>query len=329
MSLRNPDNGNIINGSSTVDSAFRSQRYRRCFVDEGTMIRQFRELMDSIGSVSNANCSAATPRGSAHHFARMWHGDVVGITRWGDPEPKPGWLGVLCTADMDPRKDAAWHERNRPPGLMTPEQYAQEVLVDFTASAPGQIWPEWGEHLVYDWDEWTEVEPYLGRAQIIEAWDFGVSPSLTAVVWAAYVKQTDTLYLLDYRSWHATAADEIARDVGEAGWYCDSCPGGRKPDLRVGDEAMRIRDPMLRSWRKHLAQHGIYLASRHMRSREESIMRIRQKIRQERILAAPTCARRRSTLPSLVDSISQYKRAVRTSNPLRPQPPCRLLANHR
>ncbi len=325
MSARNPDNGNVIMGSSTSGSAFRSRRQRRVFYDEASMPHDgiMLPVMRSLQSVSRALCLVATPNGW-NHFARMIHGEIVQTTRWGDPLPKYGWMHVRCTWDMDPRNTPEWFERTKI--LMTDEEFAQEINISYEASTPGRIWPEFSQDdHVYDWDQWDDVKRYLLRGVLYEAWDFGTGPSLTCVVWA--LEHKDAVYLLDYRGWSGATPDQIAKDVGEAGYYSSYNPQGRKPTHRIGDPAMMIRGAFQRTWQDHLAEHGIRLSWRHTESREDSIYRVRKAIinsaeaaadEDEALVAAgaqlhcaPACGRRHKPgIPTLVESMLHYRRRL-------------------
>jgi hypothetical protein len=314
MRLIHPSNGNVIVGSSTVDSAFRSRRYRRVFVDEAVAIRDLSSLLDSTSSVSNADVVGSSVKGRANHFARMWFGKAVNTTDWGSKNPRLGWLKLLITPDMDPRCTPEWHARER--ARRTEEGYNQEILVDFSASAPGRIWPEWDDSFVYGKAQWeSEIQHLLRGAVVYEAWKLGIAPSTTAVVWAAYLPRHDLLYLLDYRIWSDEPVDRVVGDVGAAGWYCAANAEGRRPAHRVSGVAIEHDKSMQQTWARNLAKHDIVLRARKA-AREESIMRIRQAIIDEKIFASPRCDEQRGSLPTLVEAIENYARRTRVSNPL-------------
>jgi hypothetical protein len=312
MVLYNPLNGNVIAGTSTSTSAFRSRRYRRVFFDEvaalldGDLIR----VMKSINMVSRAPALVSTPDGRGH-FSRIALGEVVTTTEWGDPEPQLGWMRYQCTPDMDPRKtdDVMARERAR----LTQDEQEQELYGSFDAGAVGRIWPEFSrDDHVYDWEQWPQTHREIrqaGRWSLWESWDFGISASLTAVAWA--LEQAGVLYLLDYRCWMSATPATIAKDVAEAGYATADNPGGIKPDYRVGDPAMSIKNQLQGSWKLYLAEHGIRLqAMAQNESREASVMRVRNAIIDGRLFCAPACAKRipGTSLPTLVDSIINYSR---------------------
>jgi hypothetical protein len=312
MMLYNPTNGNVIAGTSTGGSAFRSRRYRRVFFDEAAAVENnlMVSIMRAINMVSRAPCLLSSPGGGP--FERIVKGEDVQTTEWGDPDPKLGWLRYQCTHDMDPRKTADVLARES--ARMTHEEAQQELYGSFDAHTIGKIWPEFNrdEH-VYSWEQWPDEYRAImqaGRWSLWEAWDFGVNPSLSAVVWA--IELAESLYLLDYRCWVNATPETIAKDVAAAGYFTRHSPQGRKPDYRVGDPAMNLRVQINGSWRDFMREQGIDLQSMpNNESREASVMRVRKAIIDGRLYCAPACGVRHDRrMPTLVDSLVNYKRMV-------------------
>lgn len=324
MVLTNPDNGGAITGQSTDPDAVRGERAKRCYIDEANSIPWLEELMTAIHRVGPA-ALVSSVKGMGTHFARLTHGRVARVLEHGAHVGRPGWVKVRLHYSQRPDRDPttaagrAWVAATRP--SYTPEGWAQEMEIDYASSQPGRIW---GEHFsparhVLSPARWRELQPALTGARLIEGWDFGSGPALTAVVWALHVEANDTLYLLDYRQFHAATDAQVEREVAAAGYRTRSNPGGRLPDLRVGDIAGSIGAVRMHggrkvnpvgSWIANLRDRGIEIHGRQLRV-EDAISRVDQALRDGRLLLAPRCAQARGELPSLVETFEQYSRETR------------------
>jgi hypothetical protein len=322
MLLINRDNGNVIAGSTTTTSAFRSRRYARVFIDEGAAIPLLFELLKSINDVTPAVWIVSTPNGM-NDFGRLVHGKYGRVRKYGDPaDDGVGWIHYRVTHDMDPRKTDAWLETQKAERSDT--EIAQELLVDYEASDErARIWPEFKRrrHMLTD-DEWrNDIGPFLDGATIIEGWDFGSGPSLTAVVWCAHFPSEDILAVIDYRAWTQALPVDIARDVIAAGWYAKvpkgnvlglpPMSGGRLPNLRVGDPAMEQTESDQRSWRKRMRDYGIHIKGKR-RTLARALLHMRERLGAGKIVFSPRCDERRpgmkKRIPTLVESVQGYKR---------------------
>lgn len=314
--LYNERTQSVIVGSKTVVDAFRGQRHKRDIVDEGASVPKFGDVLKSLDDVSPAPWVISTPKGRGNHFARLVHGEGVETHKFG--ESGLGWCHYRMHYSQHPERDPKteqgqrWMEAEK--AKRTPEAWSQEQEIDYQASAPGRIWPEWNDLThIYPADLWRAEQEVLHGAPIWEGWDFGSGPSLTAVVWAAYLESVDRLYLLDYRVWREADYETVARDVAAAGWRTIYSPDGRVPYRRVGDIAGKARGADQQSWLTHLDSCGIKIAGLSMPGETVRAL-IRIKIREERILGAPQIARRypgqQHGTPTLAESISQYRRAT-------------------
>lgn len=309
-----PITGSTIIGQTTTGDAFRGHRLKRVLVDEAAHIPQMDTILTSISGATDAPSMASSVRGKGGAFAQVAHSESVECRSFRDPDGH-GWRKLRLHYSSDPRRDESWAEAKK--ATMTPEAWAQEYEIDYAASVPGRIWPEFDEsrHIYNGHDEWMceyGPGPFISQARLIEGWDFGSGESLTAVVWAYYLPSTDSLYLRDYRVWKEKRYDEIARDIAAAGYVCARNPGGISPDSRLGDVAGRARGSDQRSWIMNLRDEGIDIQGRMVRHQEALFDRMRIAFSKDRILLHPDCAVRHSRgLPTLAESISQYRRDIR------------------
>lgn len=307
--LVNPRNGSVILGAATTPDLFRGGRHDRVFVDEGASIRELRKVMESIDEVGPA-IVVSTPKGMGNHFARLIHGTSgAAVVPKGSSEP--GAVHLRYHYRLDPRKDAAWKRAKQ--AELTAEAWAQEYEIDYRASAPGRIWPEFDRTIhVLSQDEWEELLSggLLRRAPVFEGWDFGSGRSLTAVAWFAYIESLDRLILLDYRQWQEKRFKTVAEDVGAAGYFCSFNPRGKRPEDRVGDIAGKARDSDGRSWMSNLSDCGIDIFGQSMSHGgiTNAIATIREAITDGRFVLAPSCVERRDPdLPSAAEVLEQYR----------------------
>jgi len=297
----------VIMGSTTVDGGWRGPRMRRIWVDESAWIPAMREILTSIEGATDAPVLISSVAGKGNAFYQVEQGEGRQTQDVG--EVGDGWIRMFLHYKDNPSKDAEWVTIKR--AGMTAEAWAQEYEGDYSASAPGRIWPEFrSDKHVLRKKEWRNV---LNRAdeggwEIIEGWDYGVS-SLTAAVWGLFDRAGDVLYLADYGSWRECRIDQIAKDVGAYGWACSFNEEGIEPHRRVGDPAGANRDSMLTSPVANLAQYAIRVQSQRIKNGSALRDMIRLKIAEDRVRLAPGCAERKNkALPSLSDCFEQYRR---------------------
>jgi hypothetical protein len=302
-----PLSGAVIMGSTTVDGGWRGPRMRRIWVDEAAWIPAMREILTSIEGATDAPVLISSVAGKGNTFYQVEQGEGRQTTDLG--VAGDGWVRMRLHYSDNPSKDAEWVSIKR--SGMTAEAWAQEFECDYSASAPGRIWPEYrADKHVLSRGEWRRV---LARAEeqgweILEGWDYGVS-SLTATVWGVYDRSGDVLYLADYGSWRERRIDEIAQDVGAYGWACSFNPDGIEPDRRVGDPAGQSRDSMLHSPVSNLAEYAIRVQPQRIKNGRALRDMIRLKIAEDRVRLAPGCAvRKDKALPSLSECLEQYRR---------------------
>lgn len=314
--LKNLDTGAAIHGSRTVPDAFRGRRHVRTLVDEGAAVPKLHKIMASLHDVTEAPVVVSTPQGRGNHFARIVHGEAGDVAVF--PRDGVGWAHIRLHYSNHPQRipgtpeGDAWKRREQ--AKRTNEEWQQEQECNYTATAPGRIWPEFDRGTdVLDAETWAAVQRWIPHMRIIEAWDFGSGESLTAVVWAGYLKANDTLYILDYRCWQRAIPQDVALDVGSAGWFCANNPNGRRPHRRLGDVAGKASDSTQRSWLMNLRDEGIDITTVTLAYIQESVIsHMRVMMREQKILFAPICAHRHNPkLPSVVECAEQYRRAIK------------------
>lgn len=302
-----PITGAVIMGSTTVDGGWRGPRMTRIWVDEAAHIPQMEAILTSIEGSTDGTIMISSVAGKGNCFYNVEQGIDRETTDAG--QPGDGWIRMEMHYRDNPSKDATWVAIKR--AGMTPEAWAREFEGDYSASAPGRIWPEYSakRHVLRP-SEWSRVidRAHEGDWEIMEGWDYGVT-SLTATVWSLYDAQADVLYLMDYGMWREKRIDEIAKDVGVYGWACSFNEYGLAPSRRLGDPAGKNRDSMLHSPVSNLAEYAINIQSQRIVNGAALRDLIRLKISQDRILLAPKCkARKHKELPSLSDCLEQYRR---------------------
>lgn len=325
--------GAIIKGTSTVDDAFRSKRYRRVFVDEANMIRDLRAVMASINDVTEAPLLVSSAKGRGTHFARIVHGDEGDVHEHGsDLADAVGWLHYRAHYSLHPDRDQttergrAWRRREQ--ARRTRWEWQQEQEIDYAASMPARIFHAFGASShVYRWPAWREhIAPIVAGRDVswIEGWDFGDGLSLTFVVWVAYDHTDDVAYVYDWRAWQGGDVRQVALDVHEAGWRTsfDEYGDRRAPTYRVGDpagltaSAQRVggRVAQTSSWVENLRPYGIDITPQYIRSPYNAFQLVNRKLTEHRILFSPFTAERRAqdqAIPPLAESVGLHHWAVR------------------
>jgi len=311
LTLLNKATGAEIHGSPTIEDAFSGGRLKRIFIDEGAKVPKLRGILAATQDV--APLVVISSAKGYNDFARLIHGELFPITDW--PEQAPGWTHLRFHYSSHPHRQPgtpqgdAWREAVK--AERTKEAWAQEQEIDYRASVPGKIWPEFDRNFdVLDEEQWAMVERLLPSMTIFEGWDFGSGASLTGPVWAGYLPSNDTLYVIDYRVFREATYKEVAAEVGRAGWYTATNRNGRRPHHRTGDIAGTARDSSQRSWISNLRREGIDIRGRTLARRHEAVIdRMRVRFGQQKILFSPMCAKRHNPeLPSLVECVEQHRR---------------------
>jgi hypothetical protein len=151
---------------------------------------------------------------------------------------------------------------------------------------------------------------------LYEAWDFGDSPALTSWVVGRYVPATDTLYVMDYRSWEHGEASKVAADIGAIG-YTTGEKAGMTPAVRVGDimdgrsnkkTVGGRRQKPIHGWIRNLGREGIRISGQQLEV-ESAIKTVRDKLIARKIMFMPSaCRRHHRRYPSASECVQEYKR---------------------
>lgn len=303
--LEHPVTKALIMGSTTTEGGWRGPRMNYIWVDEAAWIPQMEPILTSIMGACDTPVLVSSVAGKGNVFYKIDAGDGFIITDIGEGDR--GWVRTELHYRDDPLKTQEWIDLKK--ANMTKEQWAQEYEIDYSASAPGRIWPEFDSRThIIDPATWTDVRRRSDDWDIYEGWDFGIS-SLTAAVYGVYNREGDTLYLFSYGCWKGTRADDIARDIAKLGFYSNFNRNGLVPTKRIGDPAGKNRDSMLTSHLSNLKRFGISISEQRLGDGHSIRELIRVKLAQGRILLTPKMNKRfNPDLPSVSEVMEQYRR---------------------
>jgi hypothetical protein len=303
--IKHPETGALIMGSTTTEGGWRGPRMNYIWVDEAAWIPAMEPILTSIMGACDTPVLVSSVAGKGNTFYKIDSGDGFIITDIGEGDR--GWVRAELHYRDDPLKSEEWIALKK--ANMTKEQWAQEYEIDYSASAPGRIWPEFDSVLhVLSPDIWKGIVRASDSWEIYEGWDFGIS-SLTAAVQGIYHREGDTLYLFSYGCWREKRADDIARDIGKLWFYSTFNREGIVPFKRIGDPAGKNRDSMLTSPLTNLKRYGIDIKEQKLGDGHSIREFIRVKLAQGRILLAPKASKRFDpALPSLSEVMEQYRR---------------------
>jgi phage terminase large subunit len=324
--ITNLDNGSTIVGWKAVATAFHGPRYSRIFVDEASRISCLRLLMTGVLNATPNPIVCGTPYGPSGYFPELIHGkagDIKTFDRFDKEEwsTYTAWHHMRFHYSMDPRKTPEWAAAKK--ATMLPEAWAEQFEINYQASAPGRIWPEWRRDIhIYSSEDWNEIVSagYLESARIIEAWDVG-SGNWVACVWVAWLDAQKSSIVLDHRSWYDPLPEQVSTDLSlmraefaPKGIFSTDNPMGFRPDLRVSDPAVRTPRQLgsdKRSWATLLKEKGIELQAKGITGRVPELQtRVRRALIDERIRCSPRVLDRWGGAPSLAEAIEGYHRHV-------------------
>lgn len=304
-------NGSAFVGSKATPTAFHGPRFRRIVVDEAARVARLRDVMTGVLGATDAPVLISTPRGRVGYFAAMVHGELSPVVDWDlHRQPEPGqWAHVRIHYSQDPRYDEAWRAKKQAE-VGDPVIWAQQYEIDYTASVPGRIWPEYSRDLHVLTSEQLDAdmqERWWPSDGIIEAWDPGLK---AAVVWLQPVSDS-VAYVLDYRMWLDTPLEQILDDVSRVRWH-------RRASVRVIDPAARQRNAVdLRSWHGEFKRAGLKLRTATTTNTRDLRETVRRALAEEGLFFAPACARRHSRdLPALTECVENYRRDLRGTDSL-------------
>lgn len=144
MTIINPENGSTITGTTANAETGRSGRFTVIFFDEMASIEQDVSSATASTGSTNTRLYVSTPKGKLNYFAQMrFAGDI--------PVRSFHWT-------RHPFKDERWYAGQKL--KMSPEMVAQELDIDYDASQPGKVFPDYSEvyHVITKSDFMREVE---------------------------------------------------------------------------------------------------------------------------------------------------------------------------
>jgi hypothetical protein len=155
MSLRNPENGNVIGGESANSNFSRGGRQRAILLDEFAFWDNDSAAWGSTADTTNCRIVVTTPGIRPNTKAKR--------LRFG----KDGETIKLITLpyNLDPRKDDKWLQQQRERRSM--EDFNREIMIDWEGSTAGVVYPEARNREVGDY-------PYNPDWPLYLSWDFGL-----------------------------------------------------------------------------------------------------------------------------------------------------------
>ena len=326
--LQNLQTGSSIRGATANVNRERGGRAERCVVDEANIVTNLRALLASFSKVGPWSLVSSV-EGRHTTFAQYAHGEIMKLSKDGsDGLVVRGWHYSEHPLYNPETPEGAARIKAERANFPSKEAWASEMENDWQESVPGRIWgpdfdveddEEEGRFSnICTPDETGEVLAKGHLLELYEGWDFGVSSSLTAVVWGYYDDSADVLYLAGLRQWRDALASEVARDVCNMG-YTSSHGGATMPDYRVGDIAGKIRGRRTSmgrlvsdrsSWIRNLREVGIEVRGQSLKV-EEAISLVRQKLREGKIKLMPLCLSRHPEEPDYFPSLEEVFRGYR------------------
>jgi hypothetical protein len=154
MSLVNPENGNVISGESSNPNFSRGGRYKAVLMDEFAFWDNDSAAWGSTGDTTNCRIPLTTPGIRPSKAKRL---------RFGKDGEKIKI--VELPYHLDPRKDAAW--LNREKLRRSAEDFAREIMMNWDVSVVGRVYPEVEHVRMGDF-------PYMPDQPLYCSWDFGL-----------------------------------------------------------------------------------------------------------------------------------------------------------
>ena len=154
MSLINPENGNVLTGESSNANFSRGGRYKAILPDEFAFWDNDTAAWGSMGDSTNCRIALTTPGIRPSKAKRL---------RFGKDGEKI--KVVELPYYLDPRKDAAWLEREKI--RRSSDDFAREIMMNWDVSVVGRVYPEVEHAKVGDY-------PYMPDQPLYCSWDFGL-----------------------------------------------------------------------------------------------------------------------------------------------------------
>lgn len=184
MSLRNPENGNVISGESSNANFSRGARYKAIMLDEFAFWLNDAAAWGSTGDTTNCRIVVTTPGNRPNTKAKRLRfkkdGEEIDI--------------VSLPYHLDPRKTAEWLEQQRK--RRSKEDFAREIMIDWEGAVTGVVYPEakqrtvgkfpynpaWPLYISWDFGldgvsiQWWQVNPINGKKRLVDAYQNANKP---------------------------------------------------------------------------------------------------------------------------------------------------------
>lgn len=129
MKVYNPQNNSTIVGTTANAETGRSGRYTVIFFDEMASIREDVSSAAAASQSTNTRLFVSTPKGKLNYFAQLRFGGEMPCLSFHWPN--------------HPLKDTRWYEGQKL--KMSKEMVGQELDIDYDASQPGKVYPQYDE----------------------------------------------------------------------------------------------------------------------------------------------------------------------------------------
>jgi len=161
MRIIHPISKNELIGESTNKHFGRSGRASVVVLDEYASVENSDSIWKAVRDVSDVIFCASTVNGRDNMFCKLRHSKKV-------PVKTLHWT-------LHPKKTNAWYEKRKE--TMEPHQIAQELDIDYDASATGRVYKRFEKHIHV---AKHPIKPNPWYEQFI-TWDFGIADSMTMI----------------------------------------------------------------------------------------------------------------------------------------------------
>jgi len=154
MSLKNPENGNVISGESSNPNFSRGGRFKAIFLDEYAFWDNDSSAWGSTADTTDCRIVVTTPGIKPSKAKRLRFGQ--------DGEE----IKVFSFSfDLDPRKTQEWIDKQR--ARRSAEDFAREIMINWEGSIMGIVYPEISLADI-------GAFPYNPNLPLYFSWDFGL-----------------------------------------------------------------------------------------------------------------------------------------------------------
>lgn len=154
MTLKNPENGNVISGESSNANFSRSSRYKAILLDEFAFWENDVAAWGSTADTTNCRIVLTTPGirpGKAKRLRFGKDGESINV--------------ITLPYTLDPRKTPVWLARER--ARRSQEDFAREIMINWEVSITGKVYEEIKFATLGQY-------PYNPNWPLYKSWDFGL-----------------------------------------------------------------------------------------------------------------------------------------------------------